>query len=340
MTTKTVALITGISGQDGAILAEQLLSKGYEVHGLIRRSSSPNLARIKHIQDKLHLHVGDITDGACLQTIINVVRPRELYNLAAQSFVGSSFDMPVYTAQATGMGVVNVLEAVRCAGLTEHTRVLQASSSEMFGLVQSVPQTEGTAFHPRSMYGVSKLFAYWAVRNSRESYSMFAVNSIAMNHESKLRGDEFVTRKISKGVAGIVCGKQECLWLGNLDAQRDWGAAREYTHAMWLMLQRDHPDDYVIATGVTTTVRRFVELAFQAAGESIKWQNEGLDEKGFVSGRCVVKIDPHLYRVCEVDLLIGDASKAEKDLGWKAKVTVEEIADEMVEHDISLIQHP
>ena len=224
-----IALITGITGQDGAILAKQLLDKGYEVHGLVRRSSSPNLTRIMHIIDKVKLHVGDVTDGACLQAIINNVKPKELYNLAAQSFVGSSFDMPAYTAQVNGMGV-----AVRCAGLSSYTRIYQASTSEMFGLVQSIPQNEKTVMHPRSMYGVSKLFAYWTVRLYREAYDMFAVQNIVFNHESTLRGEEFVTRKISKVVAGIVCGKQDYLMLGNLDAQRDGGAAREYIHAMWL----------------------------------------------------------------------------------------------------------
>lgn len=335
------AFITGLTGQDGALLAELLLSKGYEVHGLIRRSSSPNLSRINHIKDSLHMHVGDVTDCACLQDLITKLRPDEIYNLAAQSFVGCSFDMPVYTAQATGMGVLNVLEAIRTAGLAKTTRLYQASSSEMFGKVQSVPQTESTPFYPRSIYGVSKLFGHWAVVNFRETYGMFAVSAQVFNHESPLRGEEFVTRKITKAVAAIYSGTQSCLSLGNLDARRDWTHAREVVQAMWLMLQQSEPEDYVIASGVSHTVRHFVELAFAAVGWTVRWQGTGLQEQGILSsgshqGQVVVTIDPALYRPCEVDLLVGDASKARSKLGWRAQIPLQQLVQEMVDSDVKL----
>ncbi len=345
MSTTQTAFITGISGQDGALLAELLLCKGYEVHGLIRRSSSPNLSRIEHIKERLHLHVGDITDGACLQQLMVSVRPDETYNLAAQSFVGSSFEMPTYTAQATGMGVLNVLEAIRTAGLTKHTRLYQASSSEMFGKVQQVPQTEVTPFWPRSIYGVSKLFGHYAVRNYRESYGMFAVSGLIYNHESRYRGEEFVTRKITKAVARMQAGKQDVLTLGNLDARRDWLHAVEVVQAMWMMLQNDTPEDYVIASGVTTTVRRFVEMAFEVVGWGILWKNEGqgVHERGVLTsgprqGDTVVVVDPTFYRPCEVDLLVGDASKARRELGWEAKIPLQDLVREMVLNDVKLIR--
>lgn len=338
-----VAFITGITGQVGSYLAEMLLSKGYEVHGLVRRASSPNLSRISHIQSSVHLHVGDICDATCLQNILNIVRPHEVYNLAAQSFVVSSFDMPLYTVQASGVGVINILEAIRGAGLIDKTRFLQASSSEMFGKVRATPQDEETPFYPRSMYGIAKLMGYWSVRNYRETYGMFAANSICHNKESPRRGEEFVTKKISKGVAAILKGKIECLKLGNLNAERDWMSAQEAVEAMWKILQQDVADDFVLASGVTTSVRRFVELCFEAAGQSLTWSGTGEQEIGTIStgdrqGQCVVRIDRTLYRPCEVDLLLGDASKAKRVLGWETNLTVADIATAMVQHDMAEIK--
>lgn len=344
---KKIALITGITGQDGAYLAEFLLAKGYNVHGIKRRSSLFNTARIDHLYEDLHeksprffLHYGDLTDSSNLIRIIQQVQPDEIYNLAAQSHVKVSFETPEYTANADGLGTLRLLEAIRILGLDKKTRFYQASTSELYGLVQETPQRETTPFYPRSPYAVAKLYAYWITVNYREAYGLFAANGILFNHESEVRGETFVTRKISRAAARIKLGLQEKLYLGNLSAKRDWGHARDYVEAMWLMLQQDKPDDFVIATGETHSVREFVELAFLETGVQIRWDGDGVDEKGFdcTSGKCLVEVDPRYFRPTEVDLLLGDPSKAQRVLGWKRKVPFEELVRGMVRQDMQLFQ--
>jgi GDPmannose 4,6-dehydratase len=348
------AIITGITGQDGAYLADFLLEKGYEVHGVKRRSSLINTARIDHLIDPSHpyhkkfiVHFGDMTDASNLIRIIQTVQPDEIYNLAAQSHVKISFDTPEYTANADGLGVLRMLEAIRFLGLTEKTRFYQASTSELYGLVQEIPQKETTPFYPRSPYGVAKLYAYWITVNYREAYNMFAVNGILFNHESPLRGETFVTRKITRAVAQIALGKLDATHVGNLDAKRDWGHAKDYVEAMWLMLQHETPEDYVIATGVTTSVRDFIKMAFNEVGIEVEFQGEGVDEKGVVTacrnelyqvpiGQTVVSVDPVYFRPTEVELLIGDATKAKEQLGWVPKYTLEEMTAEMVRSDLKI----
>jgi GDPmannose 4,6-dehydratase len=343
MSERKVALITGITGQDGAYLAEFLLDKGYEVHGVKRRSSSFNTGRIEHIYEdphklgaRLHLHYGDLTDATNLIRLVQETQPSEIYNLAAQSHVQVSFETPEYTANADAMGTLRLLEAIRILKLEGTCRFYQASTSELYGLVQEVPQRETTPFYPRSPYGVAKLYAYWIAVNYREAYGMFTSNGILFNHESPLRGETFVTRKITRAVAAIKLGRQERLYLGNLSARRDWGHAREYVQGMWLMLQQDEPDDYVLATGETTEVRKFVEWAFEDVGITLRWEGEGEDEKGYCAqtGRCLVEVDPRYFRPTEVDLLIGDATKAREKLGWKPEITVRALVREMVEADL------
>jgi GDPmannose 4,6-dehydratase len=344
---RKVALITGVTGQDGAYLAEFLLGKGYDVHGVKRRSSSFNTGRIEGIyQDphvegaRFHLHYGDLTDSTNLIRIVQEVQPTEIYNLAAQSHVGVSFETPEYTANADGIGTLRILEAIRILGLHSATRFYQASTSELYGLVQEVPQRETTPFYPRSPYAAAKLYAYWIVVNYREAYGMHASNGILFNHESPLRGETFVTRKITRAAAAIKLGRQERLWLGNLDAKRDWGHAREYVRGMWLMLQQDEPDDYVLATGETTPVRTFVEWAFEDVGIGIEWRGSGVDEKGYCeeSGRCLIEVDPRYFRPTEVDLLIGDPGKANQKLGWRHETSVRELAREMVAADLDVMK--
>nr|WP_299641987.1 GDP-mannose 4,6-dehydratase [Devosia sp.] len=346
MTAKT-ALITGVTGQDGAYLAQLLLDQGYIVHGIKRRSSSFNTARIENIYQDPHetnprfiLHYGDMTDATNLIRIVQETQPDEIYNLAAQSHVQVSFETPEYTANADGVGTLRLLEAVRILGLETKSKFYQASTSELYGLVREVPQTETTPFYPRSPYAIAKLYAYWTVVNYREAYGMHASNGILFNHESPLRGETFVTRKITRAAAAIHLGKQERLYLGNLDAQRDWGHAREYVRGMWLMLQQEKPDDYVLATGVTTSVRQFVEWAFEDTGVSIDWHGQGVEEKGFDArtGKCLVEVDPRYFRPTEVDLLLGDASKARTKLGWTPETPVRELVREMVQHDLQIMQ--
>jgi|TARA_R100000479_G_scaffold33554_3_gene14208 GDPmannose 4,6-dehydratase len=350
------ALITGITGQDGAYLAELLLEKGYAVHGIKRRSSLFNTDRIDHLYQDPHeknirfkLHYGDLSDAINLTRIIQEVQPDEIYNLGAMSHVKVSFDTPEYTANVDGLGTLRVLEAVRLLGLTEKTKIYQASTSELYGLVQEVPQTEKTPFYPRSPYGVAKLYAYWITVNYREAYNMFACNGILFNHESPLRGETFVTRKITRATARIALGMQETLYLGNLDAQRDWGHAKDYVEAMWLMLQQEKPDDYVIATGTTTTVRDFVKQAFKHVGIALSFKGNGTDETARVAtcnnpnytiaeGTVVVKIDPAYHRPTEVDLLIGDASKCKEQLGWKPKHTLDQLITDMMQADLRLFK--
>ncbi|MBX5153719.1 GDP-mannose 4,6-dehydratase [Rhizobium lentis] len=337
------ALITGVTGQDGAYLAELLLDKGYIVHGIKRRSSSFNTGRIEHIYQDPHethprfiLHYGDMIDSTNLLRIVQQTQPDEIYNLAAQSHVGVSFETPEYTADADGIGTLRLLEAIRILGLEKKSRFYQASTSELYGLVQQVPQNEKTPFYPRSPYAAAKLYAYWIVVNYREAYGMHASNGILFNHESPLRGETFVTRKITMAVAAISLGLQDKLFLGNLEAQRDWGHAREYVEGMWLMLQQDKPEDYVLATGETTRVRQFVEWAFADVGIALEWKGSGVDEKGYdsASGRCLVEIDPRYFRPTEVDLLLGDPTKARQNLGWHHKTPVRELVAEMVREDI------
>lgn len=343
MTDRKVALITGVTGQDGAYLSDLLLAKGYQVHGVKRRSSSFNTGRIEHIyQDpheedpRFHLHYGDLTDSTNLIRLVQQTRPTEIYNLAAQSHVAVSFETPEYTANADAVGTLRLLEAIRILGMETTTRFYQASTSELYGLVQEVPQRETTPFYPRSPYGVAKLYGYWIVVNYREAYGMHASNGILFNHESPLRGETFVTRKITRAAAAIKLGRQGRLYLGNLDARRDWGHAREYVRGMWLMLQQDTPDDYVLATGETTPVRTFVEWAFADVGITLRWEGEGVDEKGYCSqsGDCLVEIDPRYFRPTEVDLLIGDSSKAKAKLGWAHETPVRDLAREMVLADL------
>lgn len=338
-----VALVTGITGQDGAYLARLLLEKGYVVHGIKRRSSSFNTGRIEDIyQDphvegaRLHLHYGDLTDSTNLIRIIQETKPTEIYNLAAQSHVQVSFETPEYTANSDAIGTLRLLEAMRILGLEKTCRFYQASTSELYGLVQEVPQRETTPFYPRSPYAAAKLYAYWIVVNYREAYGMHASNGILFNHESPLRGETFVTRKITRAAAAISLGQQDKLYLGNLDAKRDWGHAAEYVRGMWLMLQQDQTDDYVLATGETTPVRDFVQWAFEDVGVTLEWRGEGVDEKGYCTrtGTCLVEVDPRYFRPTEVDLLIGDPTKAREKLGWSHETPVRELCREMVREDV------
>ena len=358
------ALITGITGQDGAYLAEFLLKKGYMVHGVKRRSSLFNTDRIDHLYHDPHepnvkfkLHYGDLTDSTNLIRLVQEVQPDEIYNLAAQSHVKVSFDTPEYTANADGVGTLRILEAVRLLGLTEKTRIYQASTSELYGLVQAVPQSETTPFYPRSPYAVAKLYGYWIIVNYREAYNMYACNGILFNHESPIRGETFVTRKITRAAAKIVLGLQNCLYMGNLSAKRDWGHAKDYIEAMWLMLQQDKAEDFVIATGVTTTVRDFIRMAFGELGVEIEFSGKDEREKGVVIdmdqerieelglspdtlkfGQTVVKIDPKYFRPTEVDLLIGDATKAKEKLGWVPKYDLQALVKDMVQSDLHLVK--
>ena len=349
------ALITGVTGQDGAYLADLLLKKGYEVHGIKRRSSLLNTARIDHIYEDPHipnphfiLHYGDLTDSSNLVRIIQQVQPDEIYNLAAMSHVQVSFEMPEYTANADGIGTLRILEAVRLLGLTKKTKVYQASTSELYGLVQAVPQSETTPFYPRSPYAVAKLYAYWITVNYREAYGMFACNGILFNHESPLRGETFVTRKITRAVAKIALGLQDTVYLGNLDSKRDWGHAKDYVEAMWLMLQQDQPEDFVIATGITTQIRDFVRMAFSEIGVVVQFNGTSENEVGVVVsstgkypvtiGQVVVKVDPKYYRPTEVDLLIGDPRKSAEKLGWTPKYTLADLIKEMVASDLTIFE--
>lgn len=359
-----IALITGITGQDGAYLAEFLLKKGYMVHGVKRRSSLFNTDRIDHLYQDPHekninlkLHYGDLTDSTNLIRLIQETQPDEIYNLAAQSHVKVSFDTPEYTANADGIGTLRILEAVRLLGLVEKTRVYQASTSELYGLVQAVPQSETTPFYPRSPYAVAKIYGYWITVNYREAYKMYACNGILFNHESPIRGETFVTRKITRAAAKIALGLQDCLYLGNLDAQRDWGHAKDYVEAMWLILQQDKPEDYVIATGVTTAVREFVRMAFAECGITVEFSGKEANEKGVIIdvdaerlaalkidgthlklGQTIIKVDPKYYRPTEVDLLLGDPTKAQTQLGWKPKYDLPALVKDMMQSDIHLMQ--
>ncbi len=343
---RKVALITGVTGQDGAYLSELLLSKGYEVHGVKRRSSSFNTGRIEHLYQDPHeenvrfrLHYGDLTDATNLIRLVQEIQPTEIYNLAAQSHVQVSFETPEYTANADGVGTLRLLEAIRILGMEKTVRFYQASTSELYGKVRETPQTEDTPFYPRSPYGVAKLYAYWITVNYREAYGMHASNGILFNHESPIRGETFVTRKITRAVAAIHLGRQSCLYLGNLDAKRDWGHARDYVEGMWRILQQLEPDDYVLATGETHSVRSFVEKAFAHVGRAIEWRGDGVDEVGIdtTTGTEVVRIDPEYFRPTEVDLLLGDASKARRVLGWRHRITLDELVREMVDTDLRTI---
>lgn len=345
-----VALITGITGQDGSYLAEFLIEKGYEVHGIIRRSSSFNTERIEHlyieelIRDlhsdrKVSLHYGDMTDSTNLIRLIQEIKPDEIYNLAAQSHVKVSFDLPEYTAETDAVGTLRLLEAVRICGLVDKTRIYQASTSELYGKVQEIPQIETTPFYPRSPYGVAKIYAFWITKNYRESYGMYAVNGILFNHESERRGETFVTRKISLAAARIAAGKQDKLYLGNLDSLRDWGYAKDYVKCMWLMLQHDTPEDFVIATGIQHSVRTFCTLAFKEVGITLKWEGNGVKEKGVcvATGNVYIEVDPKYYRPAEVETLLGDPTKAREVLGWNPNETsFEELVKIMVKHDMEL----
>ena len=351
-----VALITGITGQDGAYLAELLLSKGYMVHGLKRRSSLFNTDRVDHLYQDPHeqnvrfkMHYGDLTDSTNIIRVIQETQPDEIYNLAAMSHVKVSFDTPEYTANADGIGTLRILEAIRILGLVEKTRVYQASTSELYGLVQAVPQSETTPFYPRSPYAVAKLYAYWITVNYREAYGMFATNGILFNHESPLRGETFVTRKITRAAARIAMGLQERLYLGNLESRRDWGHAKDYVEAMWRILQQEEPEDFVIATGVTTTVRDFVKMAFAEVGVEIEFKGEGVEEKGFIAactnpeyqleiGKEVVSVDPSYFRPTEVELLIGDATKSREKLGWVPQYDLKALVQDMMQADVALFK--
>lgn len=348
---KKVALITGITGQDGSFLADLLLEKGYEVHGLLRPCASINTGRITHLladkyvvdnyqKGKIKLHYGDLTDSCSIMNIIKNIEPHEIYNLAAQSHVKISFEIPEYTAEVDALGPLRILESVRLLGLEKHTKIYQASTSELFGLVQEVPQNENTPFYPRSPYGVSKQFGFWITKNYRESYNMFACNGILFNHESERRGENFVTRKITMAAARIALGKQEKLYLGNLDAKRDWGYAKDYVECMWLILQHHTPEDFVIATGEMHSVREFATLAFKEVGIDIEWEGTGVNEKGIdaKTGKTIVEVDPDLFRPAEVDQLLGDPSKAKKLLNWNPQKTpFEELVKIMVRHDLDLV---
>ena len=347
-----VALITGVTGQDGSFLAEFLIEKGYEVHGIIRRSSSFNTERIEHLYFEdwvrdmkrgraLNLHYGDMTDSSSLIRIIQQTQPDEIYNLAAQSHVKVSFDVPEYTAETDATGTLRLLEAVRILGLEKKTKIYQASTSELFGLVQEIPQRETTPFYPRSPYGVAKLYGFWITKNYRESYGMFAVNGILFNHESERRGETFVTRKITLAAARIAAGEQDKLYLGNLSALRDWGYARDYVECMWLMLQHDSPEDFVIATGEQHSVREFTERAFHEVGIDLRWEGEGVEERGIdiATDRVLVEVDPKYFRPAEVETLLGDPTKAKELLGWNpSKTSFEELVRIMVRHDVAYVQ--
>lgn len=342
---RRVALITGVTGQDGAYLAEYLLGLGYIVHGIKRRSSSFNTARIDHLYEDPHkgdvrflLHYGDMTDSTNLIRLMQQIRPTEIYNLAAQSHVAVSFESPEYTANADAIGVLRLLEAIRILGMEKETRFYQASTSELYGLVQEVPQKETTPFYPRSPYAVAKLYGYWITVNYREAYGMYASNGILFNHESPIRGETFVTRKVTRSVARIEAGLEQCLYLGNLDAKRDWGHARDYVEGMHLILQADGPDDFVLATGETRAVREFVEIAFQEVGRRIEWRGKGIEEVGvdIKSGQTVVRIDPQYFRPTEVDLLVGDAAKAREKLGWRPQTSFATLVREMVAADLAI----
>ena len=326
-----VALITGITGQDGSYLAELLLEKGYEVHGIVRRASLINTHRIDHIYDRIKLHYGDLTDSTNLVRVIQQVQPNEIYNLGAQSHVKVSFEMPEYTGDVDALGTLRILEAVRLLGMEDRVRIYQASTSELYGLVQEVPQKETTPFYPRSPYGVAKLYGYWIVKNYRESYGLHASSGILFNHESPRRGETFVTRKITRGLSRISVGEQDVLSLGNLDARRDWGHAKDYVEAMWLMLQQDEPEDFVIATGIQYSVRDFVEEAAPYFGINIVWQGEGLDEIGVDknTGRTVINVNPKYFRPAEVETLLGDATKAKEKLGWEPKISFKQLVEDM-----------
>ena len=325
------ALITGITGQDGSYLAELLLEKGYEVHGIIRRSSSINTDRIDHIYQNIKLHYGDLTDSTNIVAVIQKVQPDEIYNLGAQSHVKVSFEMPEYTADVDAMGTLRILEAVRLLGMEDHVRIYQASTSELYGLVQETPQKETTPFYPRSPYGVAKLYGYWITKNYREAYGMYACTGILFNHESPRRGETFVTRKITQALSKISVGLQDCLYLGNLNAKRDWGHAKDFVEAMWLMLQQDVPDDYVIATGTQYSVKDFVEEAAPYFGMKIAWEGEGLNEVGIdkLSKKTVIRVDPKYFRPAEVETLLGDASKAKEKLGWEPKISFKQLVEDM-----------
>lgn len=347
-----VALITGITGQDGSFLAEFLLDKGYEVHGIIRRSSSFNTGRIEHLyfdewvrdmkrKRLINLHYGDMTDSSSLIRIIQEIQPDEIYNLAAQSHVKVSFEVPEYTAETDAIGTLRLLEAVRMLKLDKKTRIYQASTSELFGKVQEIPQRETTPFYPRSPYACAKIYGFWITKNYRESYGMYAVNGILFNHESERRGETFVTRKITLAVARIVAGLQDKLYLGNMNARRDWGYARDYVECMWLIMQQPEPEDFVIATGEYHSVREFTELSFRRAGIELRWEGEGVDEKGIdvATGRVLVEVDPKYFRPCEVEQLLGDPTKARTKLGWNPrKTTFEELVNIMTDHEIEMIK--
>ncbi|MBQ9254089.1 MAG: GDP-mannose 4,6-dehydratase [Bacteroidales bacterium] len=353
MTEKKVALITGITGQDGSFLAEFLIEKGYEIHGILRRSSSFNTGRIEHLyldewvkdmkkERLINLHWGDMTDSSSLIRIIGETKPNEIYNLAAQSHVKVSFDVPEYTAESDAIGVLRLLEAVRICGLEKTCRIYQASTSELFGLVQEIPQKETTPFYPRSPYGVAKLYAYWIMKNYRESYGMYCTNGILFNHESERRGENFVTRKITIAVSRIAQGLQDKLYLGNLNALRDWGYAKDYVECMWLMLQQQEPEDYVIATGEQHSVREFCTLAFKQVGIDVEWVGEGINEKGIdkKTGNTIVEVDSKYFRPAEVEQLLGDPTKAKNKLGWNPrKTSFEELVKIMVEHDMQYVKN-
>lgn len=326
-----VALITGITGQDGSYLAELLLSKGYEVHGIVRRSSLINTHRIDHIYDKITLHYGDLTDSTNIIRVVQQVQPDEIYNLGAQSHVKVSFETPEYTSDVDALGTLRVLEAVRILGIENKVRIYQASTSELYGLVQETPQKETTPFYPRSPYGIAKLYGYWITKNYREAYGMYACTGILFNHASPRRGETFVTRKITQGLSKISVGQQEVLRLGNLNAKRDWGHAKDFVEAMWLMLQQDEPDDFVIATGEQYSVREFVEKAAPYFGMKIEWKGEGLDEVGYdvFSGNKIIVVDPKYFRPAEVETLLGDATKAKQKLGWEPKISFDELVEDM-----------
>lgn len=342
---RRVALITGVTGQDGAYLADYLLGLGYVVHGVKRRSSSFNTARIDHLYQDPHrgdvpfmLHYGDMTDSTNLIRLVQQIQPTEIYNLAAQSHVAVSFESPEYTANADAIGVLRLLEAIRILGMEKETKFYQASTSELYGLVQEIPQRESTPFYPRSPYAAAKLYGYWITVNYREAYGMFASNGILFNHESPIRGETFVTRKITRGIARIELGVEECIYLGNLDAKRDWGHAKDYVEGMHKIMQADKPDDYVLATGETRSVREFVEIAFAELGRRVEWRGQGLEEVGIdvTTGKTVVRIDPTYFRPTEVDLLVGDASKAHEKLGWKAKTSFAQLVKDMVTSDLAI----
>ena len=341
-----IALITGITGQDGSYLAEFLLKKGYKVHGIKRRASSFNTDRIEHLYQDPHienrnliLHYGDMTDSMNLTKIIKDVQPDEIYNLAAMSHVHVSFEIPEYVANTDGIGTLRILEAIRMLGLTEKTKIYQASTSELFGKVQEVPQSETTPFYPRSPYAVAKMYAYWITVNYREAYNMFACNGILFNHESPVRGETFVTRKITMALAKIKLGLQKNLYLGNLNAMRDWGHARDYVEAQWLMLQKEKPEDFVIATGVQYSVRDFINVAAKNLDMKISWKGKNLDEVGSFNGQDIIKVDPRYFRPSEIETLLGDASKAKKNLGWAPKISFEELVKEMTDEDLKLAKN-